>query len=203
MGCDIHTCVEVRKTINDVKKWVSADHFSLNSYYDGVDEYEQKYNVVEIFGDRNYHAFSNLCGVRRYIEDSPRISDPKGIPDDCCKTIKDRSDRDGSDGHSHSYVTLRDVVDFLANNKGFQFTGIISAEQASALDNDGEFPAGWCQATNQKDYVRRTWFDKDCNPLEPLKDEMIKRMKEAMWVWSDDDIEANLDNIRLVFWFDN
>lgn len=71
MGCDIHTYVEIKKYVNNEEKWVSADYYKKNPYYDGVDNYEKQFNIVHIFSDRDYGLFSILADVRNYGENTP------------------------------------------------------------------------------------------------------------------------------------
>lgn len=111
MGCDIHMCVEVKRNINSVERWISADHFSLNPYFDPHNPFESQYELVGLFTVRNYEAFGCLAGVRSY-DDSPRIDNPRGVPVDAAVTTLGDIARWDDDGHSHSYVTLREVVEF-------------------------------------------------------------------------------------------
>ena len=201
MGCDIHGFMEVRKTVNGEKKWVSADLFKKNEYFD-TDEDEPEFRVVDAFGDRNYAAFAQLCGVRDYSDDNPKISEPRGIPDDVAEVAKAEFERWDGDGHSHSYVTLRDVIDFRESLTETVVTGMISAEQAKALDEGGEVPRSWCGWTSRDGYVKRSWkvmFD----PLKELEEVMRERLREFLWCWTDESINENAENIRYVFCFDN
>jgi hypothetical protein len=200
MGCDIHMFCEEKIEIDGVKKWVNRDHLKLNPYY-GEGDYEFKYYVVELCGERNYSMFTALCGVRDYSDRSPRISDPRGIPDDSCDLIKDYSILLGEDGHSHSYVTLKDVIDFVKENKPVVRSGMISSEQAKKLDEKGEMPESWCQWTSMSGYVHRTWEDSTKNPLSKLLERMCERFKPYLEMDMISDEMA--EEFRVVFMFDN
>ena len=78
MGCDIHLFTERNRTISDKKKWVSIDHLKLNPYY-GEDDSESKYDVVEVYGGRDYNLFSVLADVRN-SHDNKFIAEPKEGP---------------------------------------------------------------------------------------------------------------------------
>ena len=198
MGCDIHMCVEVKRNINGVERWVSADHFSLNPYFDGVDTDEEQYRIVGLFTDRNYAAFDCLAGVRSYNDDSPRIDNPRGVPADAAATtLADIAKWDG-DGHSHSYVTLREVIEFNGRKFEREVSGMVDPETARALDTDGTEPRSWCGWTSREDYVQRSW-KQQVDALTGLEDAMRQRLVETMWR---DDPDFH-DKIRIVFWFDN
>ena len=83
MGCDIHFHTEVK--INN--KW-------------------EHYNSPNV--SRNYPLFALLANVRNNGSITP-ISNPRGLPDDVSFLTKFISDKDGNDGHSHSYVTSEEI----------------------------------------------------------------------------------------------
>ena len=199
MGCDIHIFSEEKQVINGVEQWFNTDNWRLNPYYDDKDESEPMHSVVDMCGDRDYSMFTALCGVRDYSEESPKISVPKGLPDDCCSQIKKESDRWDGDGHSHSYATLREVKNFVEKNEPIKFSGLITEDQAKELDK-GALPTSWCQGSSRP-MVRRVWEDNTRQPLGDLLEEMYERFRPY---WKPENIENEcLDNFRVVFWFDN
>lgn len=108
MGCDIHMTVEVKSD----GEWKNYDHFRRNTSFGKYDD-EEEFELVELCTDRNYRAFSQLCGVRSYKSDDDRkISEPKGKPDDACSYSKKLAEQWEGDAHSHSYVTLKEIIDF-------------------------------------------------------------------------------------------
>lgn len=197
MGCDIHMMVEVKKTINNDEKWVSYDHFRKNPYF-GVFDDEDELERVDLYSSRNYVTFSQLCGVRSYFDDSPRISNPRGVPSDSCNYISDEVKKWDGDGHSHSFATLAEIIAFRANLAPTKFKGMISQQQARELDNEGKKPESWCGWTSNDSYVHREWEDV-VDALKPIEDALEKRALEN-W-WHKDSIQA--ENIRIVFFFDN
>jgi len=84
MGCDIHGVVEQR--IKD--RWVTIRTLHYPT------------PILE----RNYLRFAELAGVRG---DGPA---PLGLPEDVSETAKALSDAWDSDGHSHSYMPLKDAA---------------------------------------------------------------------------------------------
>lgn len=99
MGCDIHGWVEER--------------------VGGV--WREKH--VKIFGYRTYPSFYILAGVRNYF-DAPfpiPISEPKGFPEDC--TAPKYLLQEDFDGHSASYLTLEEMLNYPHWGKKFTERG--------------------------------------------------------------------------------
>ncbi len=111
MGCDIHLYTERLEN----GKWVTADRWTPDEYEPGrmCVEYENR-----IYSGRSYYLFSILADVRngrgfagvKTGEGFIPISEPKGIPEDCCAEYRRASDEYGSDGHSHSYFTVAELL---------------------------------------------------------------------------------------------
>lgn len=200
MGCDIHTHVEIQQHVNGEEKWCCADYFKLNRYFDGIDESEKEYETVEICGNRNYSLFAVLADVRNY-GDTASISKPKGIPDDSCEQIKKDFEYWDCDAHSASYFTLKELMEWQKTAPPLKYSGYISPEASNKLDK-GILPECWCQFTNQSDWVRREWEEKN-TVLEPVIESLIQRGKELYLWFNDEQIEEHADKMRFVFWFDN
>lgn len=116
MGCDIHLYVETRGSDG---RWVTADKWTADEWAeeDGaltVDYDQQFYN------GRNYNLFAILADVRngrgfagvKTGAGFNAISEPKGVPDDACPEFKAYQERYGCDGHSHSYLTVEEIIAF-------------------------------------------------------------------------------------------
>jgi hypothetical protein len=81
--------------------WVTADTWHWNDTYWGADEY---------YDDRNYFLFAILADVRNGYGIEP-LSEPRGVPADSCYPIKYIVNEWEGDGHSHSYFTLKELLD--------------------------------------------------------------------------------------------
>ena len=92
MGCDIRTYLEVKRIVNGETNWISADLYKKNCYDDPNSSYDDEYNIVNIYDGRDYELFSILADVRNYHNNQP-IDEARGIPDDCCKEIKQEYER--------------------------------------------------------------------------------------------------------------
>jgi hypothetical protein len=109
MGCDIHSFAEVKRN----GKWERLTEKVFKSW-DG--------SLIDApFDLRNYSVFGFLADVRNYSDCKP-LSQPKGFPQDSewlneiHKKDKDLTNlryylEDG-DYHSHSFFTLKELVDF-------------------------------------------------------------------------------------------
>lgn len=119
MGCDIHLYVERRDHTKDTVEakapWVTADTWTDSEYEDGVkdvayyDHYYtgRSYDLFAVLADvRNGRGFA---GVKTGSGFNP-ISSPRGVPDDACPEYRDAVERWGADGHSHSHLTLAELL---------------------------------------------------------------------------------------------
>jgi len=107
MGCDIHLYAEAKKN----GKWqIICDKRTPREGWDyekGGEPYEGD-KWAQPYRGRNYDLFAVLAGVRNYAEIRP-IAEPKGVPEDSCIEIRTISDEANGDGHSHSWLTLREL----------------------------------------------------------------------------------------------
>jgi hypothetical protein len=205
MGCDIHIHVEYNRSVNGNKRWVCGDYFHVNPYKGETGEPD--FCLVDFCGDRNYSRFSILADVRNYGS-NPYIDDPRGLPDDVTYEVKRSSNEWGCDGHSHSYFTLKELIDYQENIEPLRYRGMISPEAQENLDKHGILPEGWCQWTNLAGWDFREW-EVENTVLVPLIEALKKRADELYvindWLWETDPEKAYemANNIRIVFWFDN
>lgn len=121
MGCDIHFYVE--KKVDG--KWVTAD-----TWYDDEDTpgYKSLYQwgpglkrlAGPLYSSRNYDLFAMLANVRNgsgfagvdtgngFIP----IHEPRGVPDDACPEVVKANEYWDSDGHSHSWATVKELMEY-------------------------------------------------------------------------------------------
>lgn len=117
MGCDIHFYVEKRVA----GQWVAVDKFKREEPEEG--ETHGRLYVeygTGFYSGRNYDLFAILADVRngrgfagiKTGEGFNPIASPRGIPEDASTEYKTIADDYGRDGHSHSHMTVRDLMDF-------------------------------------------------------------------------------------------
>lgn len=113
MGCDIHLYVERR--VEGV--WTPADMWKPSKHAEDEGRLSLDYQDA-FYHDRNYDLFAILADVRNghgvagvttglgFVP----IAEPKGLPDDVSDVLKAESDYWDSDGHSHSWHTVADLM---------------------------------------------------------------------------------------------
>lgn len=194
MGCDIHIYKE--KLQNN--KWVTADHWILNTEYDN-ECYWDLNNDHEHLGSRHYGAFAIMAGVR---SDVGYELEPKGFPEDAADETKREYERWDCDAHTPSYLTiselrdLQNVIDTMTN----PVCGYMPQNQLTCLNNaianqdencwDNLYP--YCGYTTMKNWVQ---FQIDV-PLSYTVGDYIKNIIKVLETVGGDDQ-------RIVFFFDN
>lgn len=155
MGCDIHIVVERRWE----GRWIGVRTdawLSSGSYADASSEL-----VAPAVGRRNYAFFARLAGVRGT---GPV---PHGLPDDASDLTLALSEDWEGDGHSHSWLPLKEFADrWCATDEAFIAT--LAAERL-----EGKLSA----------YAR-----------------LLDRASIGAFDVYDD---IDVDDFRVVFWFDN
>lgn len=85
-----------------------------------------------LYDGRNYDLFAILADVRNGYGNEPKrftpICPPKGLPGNLSNSIKQIADDWGADAHSHSWFTLKELLDFDWTQVGRK-VGVVSAEQ--------------------------------------------------------------------------
>jgi len=196
MGCDIHLFTERKISINNEQKWVNADNWKLNPYYEENNEDgESKYELNSAYGHRNYALFSILADVRNDSENKP-IAEPKGLPEDISEVVKAESDKWDGDGHSHSFFTMKELYDYYEQNNIVKFSGLVDANGVKEIEA-GKMPNWWCKGSTQKELVWKEWHQENY---------VIKNFIEALEKHFESDYyrkEEDSEKYRIVFWFDN
>lgn len=200
MGCDIHMYVE---RLGFDGKWYCSDYFTpaKNNF--------ENMQHVPLYDGRNYELFAMLANVRNYGNVEP-ISEPKGIPDDCCDYIKKEDEYWSDDGHSRSWLTLKELIDYKNEHPITKWSGMLNPRQIEEL-NKGITPNSWCQWTNIEGYEHRVWMTENTvldYLIEALKDRADEAYLISSWEWGRYDEKGEIgyqkaDKIRIVFWFDN
>ena len=146
MGCDIHLSVERKNPLTGCWELVSPEGLAPQT------DWEKKNNRWDWYGGRNYGLFSILANVRNGYGfggvdtgDGYRpISKPKGVPVDASAKYKKEVNRWGVDGHSHSYLTLQDLLDYDWEQVTVR-RGLVGAlEFFHMLQRGDGKPQSWC-----------------------------------------------------------
>ena len=172
MGCDIHSYAEVRK---DGKWELVGDIFP-------ADDFEHKYHKRDFmnapFRCRSYRLFGFLANVRNYSK-VPFLSDHRNIPDD--SSLHAKYDNEwGYDGHSASWLSLKEMLDF-DYNQTFEDRRCTKQTSPNVWDGAALADIGEGEMTTYKDFLPEEYF-RSLDVLKTLGDP---------------------EDVRVVFWFDN
>jgi hypothetical protein len=212
MGCDIHLYTEQRID----GKWQSVDVWTKE---DGEGHMHVAYEH-KLYGDRNYSLFAILANVRNGYgfagvktgDGFVPISEPRGLPVDVSAQVKTSSDRWDGDGHSHSHLTLREILDADWNQKTVR-CGYVRAEGYRDWRNRGK-PSAWSGDVHGPN-VRKVSVDemeRICTTQEDDDDiicfiewteyyhELLGSFAKAVFRALH---KAAPEDVRFVFWFDN
>jgi hypothetical protein len=119
MGADIHfyTEIKIENEWHPIYMPMPEDAFKTElkrheGYFNNLtntywEDYYSKKNYANYSG-RNYYLFTFLAGVRG--NENPLI-EPRGLPEDCSKLIRRVCEKWGSDGHSHTYYYLSELME--------------------------------------------------------------------------------------------
>lgn len=107
MGCDIHTYKE--KRIDG--QWVSGETWEVSEDQYSGDSIRYDRTGDTPYRGRNYAQFGLMAGVRW---DSPHTPEVRGIPQDASPEVKREIEQWDSDGHTHSYLTVRELKELAA-----------------------------------------------------------------------------------------
>ena len=193
MGCDIHLYKE--KKVNGV--WMTADNWTTYDYGDdekGIEvPWEQRYT------DRNYDLFGLLSkGVRSEHEFSMK---PRGLPFNISKEVGEDAERDGVDGHSHSFLYLHELKDLLAylQTQTVEISGMKQKDELAKLSAsiasgtpDWNLLYPYCKWASGGDY--------ETFAIEVPASFIVGKGLEQI-IASFKGVDG--DNHRIVFWFDN
>lgn len=155
MGCDIHAWIEVK---NEDGTW------------SGV---EQPYI------SRSYGLFGLLANVRNYSH-VPSIAESKGVPVDASEEYRNSVEYWDGDGHSHSYLTLEELLNYNYNQV---FWNRRVTKQIAPNYWNGASLAEEGEGTHEvvKAFIGENFF------------KILDQMKSL----------GSPDNVRLCFFFDN
>ena len=179
MGCDIHMFCE--KQTKD-GTWICVDHFGVspNIKLDSlnIDTLEDfiGYLIPEpLYDRRNYAFFTMLAGVRRR-SDVEQIAEIRGLPCDVSNLVKAFSDYWGCDGHSRSWYTAKELLEY--RNK---------LEESFSEEND-ETKRAYSSLNNLCVNIMRRMVE-------------VFHLYDSGTAL--EEIKENADKFRIVFWFDN
>jgi hypothetical protein len=173
MGCDIHGYIERKKKPEEGKHnwpfWELA---------------------CRVYGNRNYTFFGVLNNVREELAMFP----DRGFPDDASGDLEAIYEHWEGDGHSHSWISRKEVEFAVSSEATVKITRFWSNSQIERLkkgDWDAMYPC--CGGTSQPDWAEATFE-------VPVSAVGVKREFELILKEMDRFPEYDT---RFVFFFDN
>ncbi|MGV6816169.1 MAG: hypothetical protein ACWA44_02735 [Thiotrichales bacterium] len=223
MGCDIHCFVEKRtnKGWERVSKGLQSDYYAPNNEYFSTDEYKDGGRIIDC---RNYTLFAFMANVRNGYgfagcdtgDAIKPISMPKGLPSDVSEEVKKESDDWGVDGHSHSFLSLRELNEFDPEKVTKVYRGYIVASQYEDFLKEGrpssyagdmagpstiKSPNSVCVELQRMNPHARIctqveWTEQLSDRLDAIYDHALPQLEKIS-------SDGKGEDVRLVFWFDN
>ena len=173
MGCDMHDMAEIRKN----GKWEA-----VGEVYDLPAEWFEKGKTYRPFGPiRNYYVYGALAGVRRGESDGVKLlSKPRGSPDNASAEFMETVKQYGNDGHSHSWATLLELMEY-----DWKQHSHIHCFHRTIVNL-----VGLLVPYEQVKPIIMAWWEGDLLALKAMSDYLEENGK-------------SLDDVRMVFFFDN
>lgn len=164
MGCDIHSFIDKKRA---------------DGSWDLVNWPEQEDGNSGPWDWRSYGIFGFLADVRNYSE-VPPICQPRGMPDDASKGVADKWKYWAGDGHSCSWLTLKELMDFRYDAE-MEDRRYMKQFAANAWDGAATHEVGSGKKTTFREFLGEGFFD-HLNVIRSL---------------------GEPEEIRVIFWFDN
>ena len=174
MGCDIHIWLELVHS----EDYVECLHGAPDN--------------------RSYDLFGLLAGVRNYIDTKP-ISEPRGWPEKVSWQAREEYEGYGTDGHSHSWLTVKDFKEHDWNYESVD--GRVSTIDLSTGEEKGKASYTYLQEKTPEELAElgvelRHLTRKSNDILSPLWRAFLRYMYDLGDLFGD-------EKVRLVFFFDN
>lgn len=214
IGCDIHCYMETYNSNTGL--WEKAGNIFNNRWYP---QYDKEPKTDEPICDRHYMLFGILAGVRNG-EVTP-ISKPRDLPDDVSEEVESKSEEWGVDGHSHSYLTVKEILDYDWNQT-YETTARMGLDEYTKYFNAGKKdPAKYTtyklrpneflisesemeKVMNSKEEMLKAALDNKDPHCVIQYDEKYSVACKKLLIILDEIVEmGNPEDMRFVFWFDN
>jgi len=218
MGCDIHLFVEVKGKDGKWRIRRKSEEVKIG------DSFSYKRSLFD--PGRNYDLFAILANVRNGFgfagvktgDGFIPMSKPKGIPDDASDYYMKKAEDYGCDGHSHSWHTLKDLLEFPWKDKTATIQGVVDLATYEKWKAEGTlFPTSWCGGVSgggikvldeseypniekgaKNIYLKCRWVARYYDTCEYFMDTILPRLMALAG-----SKKPNPEKVRIVFFFDN
>jgi len=228
-------CVERDDNGKPIYEVYTGEEFVKTSDLEEVAKYNsedvsKKINYDKLFKHplevgRNYDLFAILANVRNGYgfagcdtgDGFIPIDEPRGLPGDVTDDVKKESDGWGINGHSHSWFTLRELLEYNWDKQVTEHRGVVSAEEYIAWKEKGGCPESWCGDISGRDVKHLTNSEMDRAIAEGNTEHCYTSVSwketygESVSHFTENTIPAlrklvqpeDPDAVRIVFWFDS
>lgn len=186
-----------------------------------------EYYLDRALGSRNYNFFAILADVRNGRgfagvstgDGFNPIDSPRGLPGDISIEVKRHSDRDGVDGHSHSYITLKELLEYDWEQTTTHHGLVDEREYKEMLSTNSNGPSYWSMAMygDDSDHISNDQmvdlingkFEREHGKNYVTEYEWDETYREAVDADYLEELCTELsqygepEDVRIVFWFDN
>jgi len=142
MGCDIHLHPEVQDNgtwcrVTDYPRHVFDASLPCNVERDAFDRWHADLvDSGEWNMGRNYRFFARLAGVRNYDNEYQPLFELRGTPADVSPSTKTTCSQWGMNAHSHTWATVRELLDEQLMHLGGDQWQAILGELVHICDGD-------------------------------------------------------------------
>ncbi len=212
MGCDVHMFAEVKKD----GSWQKVGKIFKGWNDKPTDEpyHHRNYDLFAILANvRNGEGFAGIDTGDGFMS----IAMPRDLPLDVSAEIKKESDDWNGDGHSHSYFTVAELLQYDWTLKT-RHRGFVSPDEYKVFKEKGK-PEQWCGGVGGSNIINNEEMDKRIKNGIDSKDTGFGARHYTRVEWSEpykdsctEFLEETIpslkglgtpDNVRIVFWFDN
>lgn len=186
-----------------------------------VDKMRETESVVLegwLYNGRNYNLFAILAGVRNKYDIIP-IKEPRGLPEDLSPNVLRESEYAEGDGHSYSYYTFKELKEYDWDNNSVENEAYVGEETYKKFKITGcPYPCcGGAYGGNteivlnsemERIIKRKYRWEEDRHFYTAIKwkekhSEIGSKLLENINKYISENSIENLNDHRIVFWFDN
>ena len=185
MGVGIHVRIEKR----DNGVWVAAQRLTVDNSWRSDPRYEVIPEDEVNLGNSALTASILVGGARNKHELVP-ISAPKGLPSDASPEVRNMATQDRAEHHSHTYFTVRELLDYDWNGQSIPESGYVSKEDLPTVLAGG-VPRCWRYGPEKEYTEAASW-------REPVGSRIrLTGILPGLQKYGEP------EDVRLVIWFDN
>lgn len=132
-------------------------------------EGDPPFKTAEPYGERHYTLFAALADVRNGFgfggvdlgDPIQPIDRPRGVPPDCSPEWREYVEGWGVDGHSHSWLTVKETLEWDGWDQQVVNRGVTDAESYEEFKRTGKLPDNISGSISGQGIVTVPWWEYD------------------------------------------